>query len=122
MMTMTMIGTKIEENQHLKCKKRCTRKQTLENTIQEEEKTLIFAQSSKPLEFELQVLGWCAHDSVDLLDLVEFVGAGKEGEQGDNFEEDAADTPEVHLVVVEAVSQQALGRAVPEQRRRRRLG
>mmetsp|Transcript_49067 Transcript_49067/g.118233 ORF Transcript_49067/g.118233 Transcript_49067/m.118233 type:complete len:227 (+) Transcript_49067:799-1479(+) len=54
-----------------------------------------------------------ADDVVNLVDLVELVGAGEEGVEGEHLEHDAAHPPHVHLVVVEAVGQQALGRAVP---------
>lgn len=55
-----------------------------------------------------------ADDIVDLLDLIEFVRTRKEREEGDNLEKDAADAPHVHLVVVVAVGEQALGCSVPE--------
>mmetsp|Transcript_100 Transcript_100/g.273 ORF Transcript_100/g.273 Transcript_100/m.273 type:complete len:315 (-) Transcript_100:409-1353(-) len=50
---------------------------------------------------------------VDLLDLVQLVGPGEERVKRHDLEENAAHAPHVHLVVVEAVSQQALWRAVP---------
>lgn len=50
---------------------------------------------------------------MDLVDLVEFVGARKQGEEGQDFEEDAAHAPDVHLLVLVAVRQEALGRTLP---------
>ncbi len=54
-----------------------------------------------------------AEDVVDPMDLVEFVLAREEGLFGDEFEEDAAEAPDVHFFVVVAVSHEALGGAVP---------
>ena len=45
--------------------------------------------------------------------LVEFIGARKEREERDDFKEDTSHTPQVHLVAVVAVCQQALRRPVP---------
>ena len=50
---------------------------------------------------------------VNFLDLVHFVVAGEQGEQGKHFEENATEAPVVHLVIVVAISHQALGRAIP---------
>ena len=53
---------------------------------------------------------------MDLMNLVKFVVAGEEGEEGEHLEEDAADSPVVHLVVVVTVSQQAFRRPIPPSR------
>ena len=47
------------------------------------------------------------------MDLVKFVVAREEWEEREHLEEDAANAPVVHLVVVVAVSHQTLGRTVP---------
>eukprot|EP00341_Mesodinium_pulex_P001555 CAMPEP_0116919388 /NCGR_PEP_ID=MMETSP0467-20121206/20355_1 /TAXON_ID=283647 /ORGANISM="Mesodinium pulex, Strain SPMC105" /LENGTH=100 /DNA_ID=CAMNT_0004596955 /DNA_START=578 /DNA_END=880 /DNA_ORIENTATION=- len=65
------------------------------------------------LEFVQNGLGRGAEDVVDFVDLVEFVRAREEWEQGQHFEQHAAYAPDVHLVVVVAVSQQTLGRSLP---------
>ena len=54
-----------------------------------------------------------AEDGEDGGDLVEFVLAGEERVLGVELEQDAADTPDVHLLGVKAISQQALGRSIP---------
>ena len=56
-----------------------------------------------PLELVEQLLVGCAEDVMDLVHLVELVIAWEEGEQGNDFEHDTADAPQVHLVAVVAV-------------------
>lgn len=53
---------------------------------------------------------------VNFVHLVKLVVARKEWEETEDFEEHAADSPNVHLVVVVAVRQQTLGRPVPPRR------
>mmetsp|Transcript_28098 Transcript_28098/g.69182 ORF Transcript_28098/g.69182 Transcript_28098/m.69182 type:complete len:286 (-) Transcript_28098:170-1027(-) len=65
------------------------------------------------LHLRQQVRRWRADDVVDLLDLVQLIGARKQWEQADDLEKHAPHTPHIHLIVVVAVRQQALGRAVP---------
>ena len=48
-----------------------------------------------------------------LVHLVELVVAGEEWEKGDDFEHDTTDTPQVHLVTVVSISQEAFRRTVP---------
>ena len=48
--------------------------------------------------------------------MVELVVAGEEREKGQNFEENAANAPMVHLVIVIAVGEQTFGRSVPPRR------
>ena len=60
-----------------------------------------------------QVLVRAAEDSVDFMNLVELVVAGKEGEESEHFEDNAPHSPEVHLVAVVAIGEQTLGSAVP---------
>ena len=60
-----------------------------------------------------EVWGGCTEDVVDFLNLVNLVGAWKEGEQGNDFKKDAAHAPHVHLVGVVAIGQQALRGTVP---------
>lgn len=62
--------------------------------------------------FQDFLLGSAEH-VIDAVDLVEFVLAGEEGLLGDEFEEDAPEAPDVHLLVVVAVGHEALGGAVP---------
>lgn len=50
---------------------------------------------------------------MDLVDLVQLVVAGEERYQGDDFEHDTADSPEIHFLIVVAVGEEALGSAVP---------
>lgn len=50
---------------------------------------------------------------MDLVNLVKLIVAWEQGEEGQDFEVDAADTPVVHLLVVVAVSEQALWGSVP---------
>ena len=54
-----------------------------------------------------------AQHVVDLVDLVQLVLAREKGEEGEDLEEDAAHAPDVHLEVVVALREQALGGAVP---------
>ena len=65
------------------------------------------------LHFGQQLRCRCAQDGMDLLDLVQLVGPREEGEQGHDLKEHAAHSPHVHLVVIVAISQEALGCAVP---------
>ena len=51
-----------------------------------------------------------------LVHLVELVVAGEEWEKGDDFEHDTTDTPQVHLVTVVSISQEAFRRTVPTRR------
>ena len=50
---------------------------------------------------------------MDLMHLVQFVIAREEGEERQNFKVDAPHAPIVHLMIVVAVRQQALGRTIP---------
>jgi hypothetical protein len=54
-----------------------------------------------------------AEDVMNFVDLVELVVAREERKQGEHFKIDAANAPVVHLMIIVAVSQQALGRSVP---------
>lgn len=54
-----------------------------------------------------------AKDVMNFVNLIELVVAREQRAQSKHLEEDAADSPVVHLVVVVAVSQQALRRPVP---------
>ena len=53
---------------------------------------------------------------VNLMDLIKFVVAGEEREQRQNFEEDAADTPDVHFVAIVTVCHEAFWRSIPSGR------
>ena len=66
-----------------------------------------------PLHLREELWRRRAHDVVDFLYLVKLVCAREEWVQRANFEKDAANAPHVHLVVVEAVREQAFRRAVP---------
>ena len=50
---------------------------------------------------------------MDLMNLVDFVIAWEEGEERDHFKEHASHPPQIHLVPVVSVRQQALGGSVP---------
>ena len=50
---------------------------------------------------------------VYFMDLVQLVIAGEKREQGENFEEDTADSPYIHLVAVVSVGHEALRRSIP---------
>jgi len=47
------------------------------------------------------------------MNLIQFVITRKQREQRNNFEEDAANAPIVHLVIVVAIGKQTLRRSVP---------
>ena len=51
-----------------------------------------------------------------LVHLVELVVARKEREEGKDFEVDTSHSPVVHLVIIVAIREQALGRPVPASR------
>lgn len=65
------------------------------------------------LEFVQQGLVRRAKNMMNFVHLVEFVVAGEEREQRDDFEHDAANAPQVHLVAVVTVGEEALGCTVP---------
>ena len=50
---------------------------------------------------------------MDLVNLIYLIISREEGEKRDDFEEDAADTPKVHLVAVVAIGEEALWCPVP---------
>ena len=75
-----------------------------------------------PLELVEQLLVGRAQDVMDLVHLVELVVPREQREERDNFEHDAAHAPQVHLVPVVAVRQEALGRSVPARRDVFRVG
>lgn len=50
------------------------------------------------------------------VDLVELVVTGEQRKQRKNLEENAADSPDVHLVAVVTIGHQALGRTIPARR------
>ena len=52
----------------------------------------------------------------DFVDLVELIRARKERKEADDLEEYAANAPDIHLIVVVPVCQQALGGAIPPRR------
>lgn len=56
------------------------------------------------LEFVQQLLRRGPHDVMNPYHLVEFIVAGEEREKGENFEENATDTPEIHFVSIVTVS------------------
>ena len=56
-----------------------------------------------PLKLVQQLLVRSAEDVMNFVDLVEFIVTGEQGEQRDDFEHDATDTPQVHLVPVVTV-------------------
>ena len=50
---------------------------------------------------------------MNFVDLIKFIVAWEQREQGQDFKVNAANPPVVHLVIVVAVSQEALRRSVP---------
>lgn len=50
---------------------------------------------------------------IDAMYLIEFVLAWEERLLGDEFEENASESPDVHLFVIVAVSHEALGSSIP---------
>jgi hypothetical protein len=65
------------------------------------------------LELVEKLLRRRAHDVMDLDNLVELIVAGEEREKRQNFEQDATNTPQIHLVTVVPVGEQALGGTIP---------
>ena len=65
------------------------------------------------LEFAQSLRRGSTENVVNLRHLVELVGAGKERIEREHFKENAANTPHIHLVVVETIREQALGSAIP---------
>mmetsp|Transcript_10429 Transcript_10429/g.17508 ORF Transcript_10429/g.17508 Transcript_10429/m.17508 type:complete len:288 (-) Transcript_10429:120-983(-) len=65
------------------------------------------------LKLVQQLLLGSPQDVVDLVNLVQLVGAREERGQGQHLEKDAAHAPVVHLVVVVSIGEEALGRSVP---------
>jgi hypothetical protein len=65
------------------------------------------------LELLEKVLRRSAEHVVDLLDLVELVRTREERKETEDLEPNAASTPEVHLVGVISVRQEALRSAIP---------
>ena len=56
---------------------------------------------------------WGAQDIMDLGHLVHLVITWEQRKEGYDFEEDAANTPEVHFVAIVAVSEEALRCSIP---------
>lgn len=54
-----------------------------------------------------------SNNIMNFVDLVEFVGTREERRECQNFKEDTADAPVVHLVIVVSISQQTLRRSIP---------
>jgi hypothetical protein len=65
------------------------------------------------LEVIEQLLPWRSHDVVNLVDLIKLIVPGEKREQGEHLKENTARTPDVHLVPIVTVCEQALGRSVP---------
>ena len=59
-------------------------------------------------------LGWCAHYSEDLLELVFVCGAGEEGPAGVHFRHYAPRRPDIDAGVVGSGAEEHVGGAVPE--------
>lgn len=55
----------------------------------------------------------CSEDMVDEVHLVELIPSRKKGLFLEQFEENATETPDVHLLIVVAVGHETLGRAIP---------
>lgn len=67
----------------------------------------------KPLE---QFLSRGAENAVNLVDLVQLIRAWEEWKETNYFEEYAADTPDIHLIVVITVCEQAFRCTIPARR------
>eukprot|EP01048_Picozoa_sp_COSAG05_P004129 COSAG05_NODE_212_length_13942_cov_18.039659_3_plen_110_part_00 len=65
------------------------------------------------LELLEQLLGGGAQNFVDFVALVELIRAREQRKEADYLEEHAANGPDIHLVVVVPVRQQALGGTIP---------
>ena len=63
-----------------------------------------------------QLLRRSAEHTMDLVDLIQLVCAWEEREETDNLKEHAADSPNIHLVIVVAVCQQTFRRSIPARR------
>ena len=50
---------------------------------------------------------------MDLVHLINFIIAWEEGKERENFKENTANTPNVHLVVIVSVGQEALWGSIP---------
>lgn len=74
------------------------------------------------LEVVKEALVGRAKNVVDLVHLVDLIVSWEQREERDNFEEDAANAPQVHLVTVIAVREEALGRTIPTSRDIFRVG
>lgn len=68
------------------------------------------------LEAVKELLWRCAEYIMNFVDLVELVVSWEQRKEAQNFEEDAANSPDVHFVTVVAVGHEALGCAVPSGR------
>ena len=69
-----------------------------------------------PLELVEQLLIRCAQDVMDLVHLIEFIVPRKQREERNDLEYDAADAPQVHLVPIIAISEEALRCTIPPRR------
>ena len=69
-----------------------------------------------PLELFKQFWCWSAKYVVNFVNLVKLIVAWKERKECQYFKVDASNAPIVHLVIVVAISEQALGRPVPPRR------
>ena len=69
-----------------------------------------------PLELVEQLLIRCAQDVMDLVHLIEFIVPRKQREERNDLEHDAADAPQVHLVPIVSISEEALRCTIPPRR------
>lgn len=65
------------------------------------------------LKFVKQFLGRCTEDVMNFVDLVKLILAWEQRVQGQDLEEDATDSPNIHFVAVVAVCHEAFGGSVP---------
>lgn len=75
-----------------------------------------FHMRSDFLEFVEQLFGRSSLNIMDFVHLVHFIVAREEREERKHLEENASDSPDIHFMVIVAVSQEALRRPVPPRR------
>ena len=60
-----------------------------------------------------EFLVWCPENGMDFVNLVELIISGEERDEGQDLEEDTADSPKIHFISVVAVSEETLRCSVP---------
>lgn len=68
------------------------------------------------LKFVQELLRRCTQYVVNFVDLIEFVVSWEERKQGQDLEENAADSPDVHFVAIVAICHEAFRCSIPTSR------